>query len=50
MMAHYKMKTGRFFDDLKLGWKMFTRGKLKLFPSGVKRKKEVAELFRELKK
>ncbi len=45
MMARYKRKTGKFFDDFKLGWKMFTRGKLKLWPSGIKRKKEVAEIF-----
>jgi heterodisulfide reductase subunit C len=50
MMARYKMKTGKFFDDFKLGWKMFTKGKLKLFPSGIKRKKEITELFREIKK
>jgi heterodisulfide reductase subunit C len=50
MMARYKMKTGKFFDDMKLGWKMFTKGKLKLFPSGVRKKREITELFRELKK
>ena len=46
MMARYKMKTRRYFDDIKLGWKMFTRGKLKILPSNIKRKKEVAGLFR----
>jgi len=50
MMARYKMKTGKFFDDFKLGWKMFSKGKLKLFPSGVRKKKEITELFRDLKK
>ena len=50
MMARYKMKTGKFFDDFKLGWKMFTRGKLKFFPSGVSQKREIAELFLGLKK
>ena len=50
MMARYKMKTGKFFDDFKLGWKMFSRGKLKLLPSGVRKKKEITELFRDLKK
>jgi heterodisulfide reductase subunit C len=50
LMARYKMKTGKFFDDLKLGWQMFTRGKLKFFPSRVSKKREIAELFRELKK
>ena len=46
MMARYKMKTRRYFDDIKLGWKMFTRGKLRIFPSNITRKKEVAGLFR----
>ena len=46
MMARYKMKTGKFFDDFKLGWKMFTKGKLKLWPSRVHNKKEIAKLFR----
>ena len=50
MMARYKMKTGKFFDDFKLGWKMFRKGKLKLFPSGVGKKREITELFRDLKK
>jgi len=45
MMARYKMKTRRYFDDMKLGWKMFTRGKLRIRPSKIKRKKEVAGLF-----
>ena len=50
MIGRYKMKTGKFFDDFKLGWRMFTRGKLKLFPSGVRKKREIADLFRGLKK
>jgi heterodisulfide reductase subunit C len=45
MMARYKMKTGKFFDDFKLGWKMFSKGKLKLLPSGISRKKEIKALF-----
>jgi len=47
MMAHYKKKTGKFFDDVKLGWRMFTKGKLKLFPSGIQRKIEVSRLFKK---
>ena len=46
MLARYKMKSGKFFDDLRLGWKMFTKGKLKLFPSRVKGRKEITDLFR----
>jgi len=45
MMARYKIKSGKLWDDFKLGWKMFTKGKLKLLPSGIKRKREVRELF-----
>ncbi len=50
MMARYKMKTGRYWDDFKLGWKMFTKGKLKLWPASIRRKREVAELFAKPKK
>jgi heterodisulfide reductase subunit C len=45
MMARYKIKSGKLLDDMKLGWKMFTKGKLKLLPSGIRRKKEVSDLF-----
>ena len=45
LMVRYKMKSHRYFDDMKLGWKLFANGKLRLLPSGVKRKKEVAGLF-----
>jgi len=38
-MARYKMKTGKWFDDFRLGWKMFLRGKLKLLPSRVRGQK-----------
>jgi hypothetical protein len=45
MMANYKRKTGRYWDDFKLGWKMFTKGKLKLWPSRIHRRKEIDVLF-----
>ena len=46
MMVRYKMKSGRYFDDMKLGWKMFTKGKLRILPSKTKRKTEIAGLFK----
>jgi heterodisulfide reductase subunit C len=46
MLARYKMKTHRYFQDMKLGWKMFARGKLRILPSNIKGRKEVAGLFR----
>lgn len=49
LMARYKLKTGRFLDDFKLGWKMFTKGKLRLFPAGIKKKGEIKKFFKESK-
>jgi heterodisulfide reductase subunit C len=48
MMARYKQKTGKWMEDFKLGWRMFAKGKLKLFPSGIRGKKEVKGFFRDL--
>jgi len=45
MMLRYKIRSGKLWDDFKLGWKMFTKGKLKLLPSGIKGKKEIGDLF-----
>jgi len=44
-----KLKTGEWKNDLKLGIKMFLRGKLKLFPSKSKGVKEVRRLFEKAK-
>lgn len=49
LMARYKMKTGKFLDDFKLGWKMFARGKLRLFPAGIRKKSEIRKIFKEPK-
>jgi heterodisulfide reductase subunit C2 len=49
LMARYKMKTGKFMDDFKLGWKMFLKGKLRLFPARVKKKEDIKGFFRESK-
>jgi heterodisulfide reductase subunit C len=49
MMARYKQKTGKWMEDFKLGWRMFAKGKLKLFPSGVREKKDMKAFFRGLK-
>ncbi len=45
LMARYKIKTGKMLEDFKLGWKMFGKGKLRLLPSGVKKKKEISGIF-----
>ncbi len=46
MMARYKQKTGKWMDDFKLGWRMFIKGKLRLFPSRVSGKRELKDAFR----
>lgn len=45
MIARYKMAARTYFDDMKLGWKMFVKGKLKLLPSRVKDRIQFAGLF-----
>ncbi|NLN79342.1 MAG: heterodisulfide reductase subunit C [Armatimonadetes bacterium] len=45
MIAAFKMRTGRFFDDVFAGIQMFLKGKLGLIPSVIKGRKEVKELF-----
>ena len=42
-----KVKTGTWKDDVKLGMKMFFRGKLKLFPPKCSGVKEVQKLFEQ---
>lgn len=46
MLARYRMKAGGLFKDAALGWRMFRRGKLKLFPARVRDIKSVRAMFR----
>ncbi len=45
MLASYKARSGDLFGDLKLGWSMFRRGKLRLWPRKIKGRKQVKDLF-----
>jgi len=45
MLAHYKIKSGQLFSDLKLGLVLFRKGKLALFPAGVKNKEQIKRIF-----
>jgi len=47
MLAAYKARSGDLFGDLKLGWSMFRRGKLHLWPRKIKGRKQVKALFRK---
>jgi len=44
-----KLKSGSLMDEARLGWQMFKKGKLKLFPQKIKRRGEIKKLFKKLK-
>ena len=46
--AAVKLKEGSLLREAKLGWQMFKKGKLKLFPRKIKRVRELKELFKKL--
>jgi heterodisulfide reductase subunit C len=46
LVAFYKLRSKRFFDDMLSGTQMFLKGKLGLIPSRVKRVAEVRKLFK----
>ena len=50
MIGMLKMRTGKIFDDLWLGFELMKKGKLKLFPSYIKGHKEIQRLFKEVEK
>jgi heterodisulfide reductase subunit C len=45
MLAHYKFKTGTFMQDMKLGARMFLKGKIKLLPHKIRRLGEIRSMF-----
>jgi len=47
MIANYKVRSGDFFSDMGLGFRMFLRRKLKLAPTRIQGRKEVRALFQK---
>lgn len=47
MIGAFKMRTGRFLDDVLAGAQMFLKGKLGLIPSRIRGTKEVKGLFKK---
>jgi hypothetical protein len=45
LILQFKIKTRDFLKDAGLGWKMYKRGKIKLFPSKFGGGKEIKEIF-----
>mgnify|MGYP001121406143 CR=1 FL=1 len=46
LILQFKSKTRDFLKDAGLGWKMYRRGKIKLFPSKFGGGKEIQEIFK----
>lgn len=44
------IKSGALWEDLKVGFKLFSSGKLKLIPGIVKRRREIRNAFKKLKR
>jgi heterodisulfide reductase subunit C len=44
-----KLKSGSLMEEVKLGWQMFRKGKLKLLPQKIKGMREIKKLFKKLK-
>jgi heterodisulfide reductase subunit C len=49
MLMKYKLKSGDYFSDIKMGMDLFMRGKLPLLPSKVKNKDKVKQIFNSIK-
>ncbi|MBW2200917.1 MAG: 4Fe-4S dicluster domain-containing protein [Deltaproteobacteria bacterium] len=45
-----KWNEGTWYDEMKLGWKMFYKGRMPVFPKGIKGKKEVRKILTQSKK
>ncbi|MGQ9508933.1 MAG: 4Fe-4S dicluster domain-containing protein [Thermodesulfobacteriota bacterium] len=50
LILKFKSKTKEFFKDVGLGWKMYRKGKIKLFPSKFGGGKELKEIFKDFEK
>jgi heterodisulfide reductase subunit C len=45
LILGYKLKSKKYFDDLILGFNMFRKGKIKLFPARIKQIKEMRKIL-----
>jgi heterodisulfide reductase subunit C len=50
LLIQFKLKTKDFFKDAGLGWKMYRKGKIKLFPSKFGGGREIKEIFNAFEK
>lgn len=50
LIGRYKLRTGKFTDDMQLGIEMFKRGRMKLLPPRVRGSAEVKALYKMAEK
>jgi hypothetical protein len=50
LILQFKTKTRDFLKDASLGWKMYRKGKIKLFPSKFVGGKEIKDIFKTFEK
>ncbi len=50
LMGLFKLRTGRFFDDILIGWKMFRKGKLALLPHRIGDREKINKIFAKTQK
>ena len=48
--ATSKLKSGSLLEEAKLGWQMFKKGKLRIFPQRIKGTGEIKKLFKKTKR
>ena len=47
LIGMYKAKTSSYFNDMKLGWEMFRKGKIHLLPHRSRRSRAVKDVFKK---
>lgn len=48
LVARQKLRNGELFKEMRLGWEMFRRGKLRLIPSKIRNLRQVAMAFEKM--
>jgi heterodisulfide reductase subunit C len=50
LIGLFKLRTGRFFDDISMGWRMLRKGKLSLLPHRIRARERVRRIFERAQK
>jgi heterodisulfide reductase subunit C len=50
LIGLFKLRTGRLFDDIRIGWRMLRKGKLSLIPHRIGERAKVRHIFEKAQK